>query len=367
MSTFSYSKDLPFCIQTTDEEGNSVSVWNGTTLYGLNGSSAATGVGYPSKKADTYVTVVGPGTSFPVGFTREELFNFYWSCKRFELKITGGNPGYGPYWAYSGGSYKRLPSPGNFSVATDTFTAFVIEDFYLASQSQSRWGASSVGPSRFTGEGKDSSKGGKYESYSLYIPGTTASSTLDYIILGQAPSGMGVELLDKDGNKLNGRYFAYNLNSNWSNDNELLAARVCGNGQFEAHYNGTTSASFLKRTLSSAGDSAVRSLRISVDFSAILYSNQTKKYYPSIGASYLTEAYYIGTSAAYGGSSGIKTWQQFHTAQSYNNWGASSISAGSITLDGSIVSGSIPFYTGPTKRTPPNLFATLKCTGTITF
>ena len=66
---------FPFPIRETNELGDPIDIWLGTTLY----------EGEPSGSASQAVTVVGDRTKYPVGFTREQFAEFFWRVRSFKL------------------------------------------------------------------------------------------------------------------------------------------------------------------------------------------------------------------------------------------------------------------------------------------
>lgn len=68
-----------------DEDGEPYQAWDGSTLFGHG----------PSGSSSKYIPVYGPGTSYPVGFTLNELIELYWRIKY--IKITVNTNGYNGY------------------------------------------------------------------------------------------------------------------------------------------------------------------------------------------------------------------------------------------------------------------------------
>lgn len=69
---------FPFVIPKNAEDGNAVEVWDGTTRYG----------GLPSKSATANITVVGPGTPWPVKMKRDRLAEIYWRVRKCRIDCT---------------------------------------------------------------------------------------------------------------------------------------------------------------------------------------------------------------------------------------------------------------------------------------
>jgi hypothetical protein len=66
-------------IITRAQDGDPVEIWDGST-YGPDGATA-------SKSSSAQITVVGPGTPYPIGFTLQELSRFYWLPRWDDIQI----------------------------------------------------------------------------------------------------------------------------------------------------------------------------------------------------------------------------------------------------------------------------------------
>lgn len=76
---------FPFPVIEKDEKGDVLTEWDLTTVWD-NGHS----VKIPSKQSDTYIPVVGPGTSWPVGMSLKDLQDLFWKFRVYEFTFSIG-------------------------------------------------------------------------------------------------------------------------------------------------------------------------------------------------------------------------------------------------------------------------------------
>jgi len=74
MASVAYNGFLPFCIPTHDEERNTFSRWDGSTLYNNR----------PSKKSTKTVTVYGSGSDYCIQLTRAQVAEMWWRMRKFK-------------------------------------------------------------------------------------------------------------------------------------------------------------------------------------------------------------------------------------------------------------------------------------------
>lgn len=75
---------LPWPIREVDEDGEAFQPWDQATFASDYGSEVK-----PSRYADRFVPVYGPGTSRWIGLTIEEVIFLYYRCRRFVISLEG--------------------------------------------------------------------------------------------------------------------------------------------------------------------------------------------------------------------------------------------------------------------------------------
>lgn len=74
-----FRNGFPFVIQEHSDDGQPVEVWDGSTRCS----------GAPSKSSARNITVVGPGTAWPLKVKLDRLAELYWRYRRYQIDVTG--------------------------------------------------------------------------------------------------------------------------------------------------------------------------------------------------------------------------------------------------------------------------------------